>query len=107
PASPPPADVYVVDPYVDPYVNPYVNPYVGASAAVGAPVGDGVRRSGPPLSGSGGTVSVTDAALGDPPTDRTEGDRRLVTGWDVVSITALGLTAVVGLSASAARFRSR
>ena len=95
----PPQDVYVVD--------AYVATYAGAPPGVAPPVGGGVRPLGPPpLSGSGGTVSVAGAPLDDAPPAADQGDRRLVTGWDVITITALGLTAVVAFATSAARFRS-
>lgn len=93
-----PSDVYVVD--------AYVGTYAGASPATVTVVGAGVRASVLPSQlGSGGTISVADAALGDAPTV-DEGGRRLVTGWDVLTLAALGLTAVVAFAVAAARFRS-
>ena len=95
----PPQDPYVIETYVGTSGN--------TSPGVAPPVGAGVRPPAPPpLTGSGGTVSVASAALDDAPPAPVQGDRRLVTGWDVVTITALGLTAVVAFATSAARFRS-
>ena len=94
-----PQDVYVGD--------PYVSPYVASSPGVAPPAGEAVRSAGLRPSGTAAAVSVTDAALSDPPPDVVEGDGSVVTGWDVVAITALGLTAVAGLSASAGRLRFR
>lgn len=94
----PPQDPYVLEAYVGTFGN--------TSPGVVTPVG-GVRPPGPPpLTGSAGTVSVANAPLDDAPPAAGQGDRRLVTGWDVVIITALGLTAVVAFATSAARFRS-
>lgn len=99
PPAPPADDVYVVE--------TYVGTYAGNPPAVASQVAAGVRPLGPPpLGGSGGTMSVASAALGEGPEAAIEGDRRLVTGWDVVTMTALGLTAVVAFAVSAARFRS-
>lgn len=92
-----PPDVYVVDTYVGASGN--------TSPGVMILVGAGVPPSALPSQlASAGTISVADAALGAAPAV-DEGDRRLVTGWDVVTIAALGLTAVVAFAA-AARFRS-
>jgi hypothetical protein len=99
PAASPPPDVYVGD--------PYVGPYVVASPGVAPPAGADVRSPGPAPSAAPAALSVSDAALTDRPPDMVKGDRRLVTGWDVASIAALGLIAVAGLSASAGRLRSR
>lgn len=99
PSAPPPSDVYVGD--------AYVSPYAGGSTGVAAPRGVGDRSPGAPASGAAAAVSVRDPALTDRPPDVVRGDGRLVTGWDVVSLTALGLVAVAGLSASAGRWRSR
>lgn len=93
-----PQDAYVVE--------AYVATYAGTPPGVAPPLGAAVRSPAPPLSGSGGTVSVAGASLDDAPPAAGQGDRRLVTGWDVVTITALGLTAVVAFATSAARFRS-
>lgn len=93
-----PPDVYVVDTYGD------TSP--GAQPGVVTLVGAGVRPSALPSPiGSGGTISVADGALGEAPAV-DEGDGRLVTGWDVLVIGALGLTAVVAFAVTAARFRS-
>ena len=92
-------DVYVVD--------TYVGTYAGNPPAVAPLVAAGFRPMGPPpLGGSGGTMSVASAALAEGPEATIEGDRSLVTGWDLVTMTALGLTAVVAFAISAARFRS-
>ena len=92
-------DAYVVE--------AFVAAYAGVSPGVPPSVGGAVRPLGPPpLSGSGGTVSVASSSLDDAPPAAAQGDRRLVTGWDVITITALGLTAVVAFATSAARFRS-
>lgn len=97
PTTPPP-DVYVVDTYVG------TSP--GTSPGVVTLVGAGVRPSVfPSQLGSVGTISVADGALGDAPAV-DEGDGRLVTGWDVLTIGALGLTAVVAFAVGGARFRS-
>jgi hypothetical protein len=95
PASP---DVYVVD------------TYVGTAAGTGPNVvtvtGSGTRPSVLPSQlGLGGTISLTDAAVGQAPIV-DEGDHRLVTGWDVLTIAGLGLTAVVAFAVAAGRFRS-
>lgn len=99
PPTSPSSDVYVGD--------TYAGLYLGPSPSVATAAGGVVRSSGPASSGTAATLSVADAALNDGPPEMAEGDRRLVTPWDVVSIAALGLTAVAGLSASAGRFRSR
>ena len=94
-----PQDAYVME--------AYVATLNGASPGVAPPLGGPVRPPVPaPLAGSGGTVSVASASLDDAPPAADQGDRRLVTGWDVITITALGLTAVVAFATSAARFRS-
>lgn len=91
-----PPDVYVVDAYVG------ASP--GTSPGVVTLVGAGVRPSALPSPlGSVGAISVADGALGDAPAV-DEGHGRLVTGWDVFTIGALGVTAVVAFAA--ARFRS-
>ena len=91
-----PPDAYVVD--------TYVNTYAGTSPGAVTLVGAGPRPSASQV-GSGGTISVANAALGEAPRV-DEVDRRLVTGWDVLTIAALGLTAVVAFAVAAARFRS-
>lgn len=97
-----PPDVYVVDAYVG------TSP--GTSPGVVARVGAGARPSALASQvGSAGTVSVADGGPGDAPAvDEGDGggDGRLVTGWDVLTIGALGLTAVVAFAIAAARFRS-
>lgn len=93
-----PPDVYVVDAYVG------TSP--GTSPGVVARVGAGARPSALASQvGSAGTLSVADGDPGDAPAV-DEGDGRLVTGWDVLTIGALGLTAVVAFAIAAARFRS-
>ncbi len=101
------AGVPPVPPVPDVYVDTYVGTYAGSPLGAAPPVATAVRPPGPPPPGrSGGTMSVSSAALGEAPQALVEGDRRLVTGWDVVTIAALGLTAVVAFAISAARFRS-
>ncbi|MDQ4069863.1 MAG: hypothetical protein M3203_10410 [Actinomycetota bacterium] len=98
PPTAPPPDVYVVD--------TYVGAPAASSPGVVTSVGAGVRPSALPSQlATGGAIFVADAALGVAPAV-DEGDRRLVTGWDVVTIGALGLTAVVAFAVAAARFRS-
>ena len=92
-----PPDVYVVDTYVG---TPASN-----SPGVVTLVSAGIR---PPAmitpTGSPGTLSVADAAAADPPVN--EGDRRLVTGWDLVTVAGLGVTALAAFAVSGLRFRS-
>ena len=98
PPVPPVPDVYVVD--------TYVGTYAGTPPGAAPPVAAGIRPAAPPLGGSDGRTSVAGAALGEAPEPLVEGDRRVVTGWDLVTMTALGLTGLVAFAISAARFRS-
>lgn len=88
-------------PIVDTYVGPYVGPYVG----LGPPAGGAVQLATPRAQGAAGPVISVGNPLGDPSAiDR--GANRVVTGWDMVTIAALGFTAVIAFAVSAGRFRS-
>lgn len=93
-----PHDAYVVD--------AYVGTYADTSPGIATLAEGGVRPPAPPLRGSAGSVSVASAPFDDAPPTADQGDRRLVTAWDVITMIALGLTAVVAFATSAARFRS-
>ena len=91
-------------PPADPYVG---STYAGLSPGAGAPPVVAARSPGtPPGSRAPAILSVGNAALGEAPEVVDEASHRLVTGWDLVTIGALGLTAVVAFAVSAARFRS-
>lgn len=90
PPPPPPGDTYVVS-------------YPG----IPTPSGVVVRLPEPaPRGPSGAAVSVQTQGLGDPPQTVGADRRNLVTGWDLVAVTGLGLTAVIAFAVSAGRFRS-
>ena len=96
PPSPPPGDVYVEPVYVDPYSGVGAPPVVVARLPVVAPQ----RRPAGVMSVGAGPLD----GLG-PTSEQTDG--RLVTGWDLVTLAGLGLTAVVAFAVSAGRIRSR
>lgn len=97
PTSPPPGDVYVEPVYVDPYTG------VGAPSPVVAARLPAVAPQRRPA----GVMSVDTRSLDDlrPASEPTAG--RLVTGWDLVTLAGLGLTAVVAFGVSAGRVRAR
>ena len=96
PAPPPPGDVYVQPVYVDPYTG------------VGAPPGGPGRLPAPlPSGGPTGVMSVATGPLDDRPPTGDQGARAVVTGWDLVTLAGLGLTAVVAFAVSAGRSRMR
>jgi hypothetical protein len=73
----------------------YVGTYVGPPSAVGTVVGAG----GAPRAASVANTQPDAAEVTEP------GERSVVTGWDLVTIAALGMAAVVGFAVSAGRFR--
>lgn len=81
----------------------YVGPYAGLSPGVASAALGTVRPPGPPSRSA--SMSVGNAALGDVPSAAQRSDPRLVTGWDLVTMAALGLTGVVAFAVSAARYR--
>lgn len=94
---------YIGVPPVDPYVVP-----VGSYVGIGTSPGAGVRSSGPTPQGSpGAVITVGTEGLGAPPDTLIVGRRSVVTGWDLVVIAAVGLTAVAGFAVPTGRFRSR
>lgn len=96
PVPPPPGDLYVDPVSVDPYTG--VRPPTAVVARLPAPQ---------PPSGPNGVMSVATGRLDDLPPGGDGGNRALVTGWDLVSLAGLGLTAVVAFAVSAGRFRAR
>lgn len=96
PPSPPPGDAYVEPVYVDPYTGVGAPPVVVARLPVVAP-----QRQ------PAGVVSVGTGPLDGlgPTSEQTDG--RLVTGWDLVTLAGLGLTAVLAFAVSAGRIRAR
>lgn len=84
-----------------PIVDTYVGPYVG----LGPPAGGAVQLATPRAQGAAGAAISVGNPLGDASAvDR--GANRVVTGWDMVTIAALGFTAVIAFAVSAGRFRS-
>lgn len=93
PPPPPPGDTYV-----DP---------VQAYPALGASPGGLARLPAPAPAGSPGTaMSVGTENLNESAQPLDQGRGRLVTGWDLVIVAALGLTALVAFATTAGRFRS-
>ena len=90
--SPPPGDIYV-------------GSYVGPASAVGTGAGTGARAATVPQGGAARTASVASAPQAESAQATDPGERGVVTGWDLVTIAALGLTGVVAFAVSAARFR--
>lgn len=90
PPPPPPGDTYV-------------GPYTGIAAAPGV----AARLPEPmPRGLADATVSVASRGLGGPPQTVDADRRNLVTGWDLVALASLGLTAVVAFAVSTGRLRS-
>lgn len=95
PTPPPPGGMYVGPVSVD--------PYTGARApAVVLPRLPAPDRGGEPS----GPVSVASGRLDDLAPTPEQGKGSLVTGWDLVTLAGLGLTAVVAFAVSAGRFRA-
>ena len=84
----------------------YLGTYVGPASAVGTAVaGTAPSAASVPQGGAGRTASVAGAPLPDSVEASELGERSVVTGWDLVTIGALGLTAVIAFALSAGRFR--
>ena len=100
--------VGIPPPTGDPYIVTYVGTYAGPSPQFGGPAGGAGQVLAPPVSqaGANGGISVSTAALGESPQPVDEGDGRLVTGWDLVTMAAIGLGALAALAVPAGRFRS-
>ena len=79
-----------------PSTDTYVGTYVGPSSAVGTAAGGG---------GATRVASVANTPQPDAAQATEPSERRVVTGWDLVTIAALGLAAVVAFAVSAGRFR--
>ncbi len=94
PAPPPPPDTYVDLVYVNPYAGPQSSPV--ALVRLPAPSPEG---------GEGGSLSVTTSPLDGSPPVLAQSGRRVVTGWDLVSVAGLGLAAVVGFLVVSRHFR--
>lgn len=95
PTPPPPGEIYVEPVSVDPYTG--VRPPAVVLARRPAPDAGG---------GPSGPVSVASRPLEDLTTTPEQGDGSLVTGWDLVTLAGLGLTAVVAFAVSAGRYRA-
>ncbi len=87
------------DPYVGLYVSPSQDPGMSTVSA-------GPFSAPRPSSAVGGAISVGNAALGDvsPPVEQGDG---LLTRSDLVTTTALGLTAVIAFAVATGRLGSR
>ena len=94
---------YTGIPPTDTYVGP-VDTYVGLGGSPRA----GVALSAPTPQGStGGMITVGTEGLDGPPETLSDGRRNLVSGWDLITIAAVGLTVAVGFARSTGRFPSR
>lgn len=98
-----------VTPPLPPIEGTYVGAYVGPSIGLFGSPGTGAGGQPPAPGAQGGARSVVsvgvEAGGGFPLTDDL--GQRFVTGRDLVTVAALGLTGVVGLAVSAGRSRSR
>lgn len=91
--SPPPADIYV-------------GTYVGPASARGTVVaGTGAQAATAPQAGAARTALVGSPLQAESAQATEPGERGVVTGRDLVTIAALGLTGVVAFALSARRFR--
>lgn len=84
----------------------YLGTYVGPPSAVGTVVANtGAPAASVPHGGAARTPSLAHAS-GDYAAEAAEpGDHSVVTGWDLVTIAALGLAGVVAFAVSAGRLR--
>ena len=83
----------------------YLGTYVGTPSAVGTVVGGTGAPVSVPQGGAARTASVAHAPEDYAAEAAEPGDHSVVTGWDLVTIAALGLAGVVAFAVSAGRLR--
>jgi len=84
----------------------YVAPIADLYAGLGASPGEAVPFPAPTPRPSGEVITVSTERLGDPLLALDQGRQGLFTGWDLVALAALGLTAAAGFAVAVGRSRS-